>query len=97
MLDTLASLPTSAVGVVPRQDISLVEVCFANKEAQQDFLSSFFTTTHFTIQPLPPAGMPPQYVPINLVNIQILSTLVLDHQTHSLWFCRCCPTRLIIH
>ena len=85
MLDTLASLPASTVGVVPRQDISLVEVCFANKEAQQDFLSSSFTTTHFTVQPLPPAGTPPQYVPIKLVNVPILSTLVLDHQIRSLW------------
>src|SRR5438132_4714734 len=85
MLDTLASLPNSVVGVVPRQDISLLEVCFANKEAQQDFLSSVFTTTHFTVQPLPPAGMPPQYVPIKLVNVPILSTLVLDSQICSLW------------
>src|SRR5437016_5505552 len=85
MLDTLASLPTSAVGVVPRQDISLVEVCFANKEAQQDFLSSSFTSTHFTVQPLPPAGMSPQYIPIKLVNVPILSTLILDHQIRSLW------------
>src|SRR5437899_5754246 len=59
MLDKLASLPNSAISVVPRQDISLIEVCFTNKEAQQDFLSSTFTTTHFTIQLLPPAGMPP--------------------------------------
>src|SRR5438128_2925080 len=85
MLDTLASLPNSAISVVPQQDISLIEVCFANKEAQQDFLSSTFTTTHFTIQLLPPAGMPPQYVPIKLVNIPILSTLVLEHQICSLW------------
>src|SRR5438128_7379593 len=85
MLDTLASLPTSTVSVVPRQDISLVEVCFANKEAQQHFLSSSFTTTHFTVQPRPPAAMPPQYVPIKLVNVPILSTLVLDHQIRSLW------------
>src|SRR5438128_142760 len=85
MLDTLASLPNSAIGVVPRQDISLIEVCFANKEAQQDFLSSTYTTTHFTVQPLPPAGTPPQYIPIKLVNVPILSTLVLDHQICSLW------------
>src|SRR5437016_1348362 len=85
MLDTLASLPNSAVSIVPRQDISLIEVCFANKEAQQDFLSSTYTPTHFTVQPLPPAGTPPQYVPIKLVNVPILSTLVLDHQIRSLW------------
>src|SRR5438128_804916 len=85
MLDTLASLPASTVGIVPRQDISLVEVCFANKEAQQDFLSTSFTTTHFTVQPLPTDGIPPQSVPIKLVNIPILSTLILDHQIRSLW------------
>src|SRR5438128_68876 len=49
MLDTLATLPNTAIGIVPRQDISLIEVCFANKEAQLDFLSSTITTTHFTI------------------------------------------------
>src|SRR5438132_7216087 len=85
MLDTLASLPSSAVGVVPRQDISLVEVCFANKEAQQDFLSSPFTSTHFTVQPLPPAGTPSQYVPIKLVNVPVLAQIVVESQLHSLW------------
>src|SRR5580765_5838618 len=85
MLDTLASLPTSTVGVVPRSDISLLEVCFANKEAQQDFLSSPLTTTHFTAQPLPPAGVTPQYIPVKLVNVPILSTLIIDHQIRSLW------------
>src|SRR5438128_11219870 len=30
MLDTLAALPNTVVGVVPRQDISLVVVCFTN-------------------------------------------------------------------
>src|SRR5438128_11986601 len=34
----ISSIPTSAVGIVPRANISLLEVCFANKEAQQDFL-----------------------------------------------------------
>src|SRR5438094_5393379 len=48
MLDTLAALPNTVIGVVPRQDISLVEVCFTNKEAQLDFLSTPFTTTCFT-------------------------------------------------
>src|SRR5438128_2581893 len=85
MLDTLASLPTSTVSVVPRSDISLLEVCFANKEAQLDFLSSPLTTTHFTAQPLPPAGVTPQYILVKLVNVPILSTLVLDHQIRSLW------------
>src|SRR5438128_1730032 len=55
MLDTLAALPNTIVGVVPQQDISLIEVCFANKEAQLDFLSTPFTTTHFSAQLLPPA------------------------------------------
>src|SRR5438128_3980367 len=85
MLDTLASLPTSTVGVVPRSDISLLKVCFTNKEAQQDFLSSPLTTTHFTAQPLPPAGVSPQYIPVKLVNVPILSTLVIDHHICSLW------------
>src|SRR5437016_9268261 len=85
MLDTLASLPNSAVGVVPHSDISLLEVCFANKEAQLDFLSSPLTTTHFTVQPLPPAGITPQYIPVKLVNVPILSTLVIDHHIRSLW------------
>src|SRR5438128_8342695 len=34
--------PNSAVGVVPRADISLLEVGFANQEVQQDFMSSPF-------------------------------------------------------
>ena len=85
MLDTLASLPNSAVGVVPHSDISLLEVCFANKEAQLDFLSSPLTTTHFTVQPLPPAGVTPQYIPVKLVNVPILSTLIIDHHICSLW------------
>src|SRR5438128_2699966 len=52
------SIPTSTVGIVPRADISLLEVCFANKEAQQDFLSTPFTCQHFTVHPVPPAGTP---------------------------------------
>src|SRR5438128_7851690 len=85
MLDTLGSLPASTVGVVPRQDITLIEVCFAQKEAQLDFLSTPFVTTHFTTQLLPPAGITLQYIPVKLVNVPILSTLVLDHQIRSLW------------
>src|SRR5580765_2364186 len=85
MLDTLAALPNTVVGVVPRQDITLLEVCFANKEAQLDFLSTPFISTHFTAQLLPPAGITPQYIPVKLVNVPILSTLVLDHQIRSLW------------
>src|SRR5438128_4435441 len=85
MLDTLAALPNPVLGVVPVQDITLLEVCFANKEAQLDFLSTPFVSTHFTAQPLPPAGINPQYIPVKLVNVPILSTLVLDHQIRSLW------------
>ena len=33
-MNIVATIPTSAVGIVPRADISLLEVCFANKEAQ---------------------------------------------------------------
>src|SRR5438094_210075 len=104
MLDMLASLPASTVGVVPRQDISLVEVCFANKEAQQDFLSSSFTTTHFTVQPLPPAGTPPQYVPIKFLSrCGCCATGLIIH--YASLHVRCCgcrssdlrPTHLRIH
>src|SRR5437773_7149273 len=49
LFDTLSSLPNTAVGVVPQLDISLVEVCFANQEAQMDFLSSLFVTMHFSV------------------------------------------------
>src|SRR5438128_818130 len=41
-LKIISNIPNSVVGIVPRADISLLEVCFANKEAQQDFLSSPF-------------------------------------------------------
>ena len=85
LMDTLSSLPTSAVGVVPRLDLSLVEVCFANAEHQQEFLGSMFTSTHFSVYPLPPAGSPAQHVPIKLVNVPVLSTLVVENQLRSLW------------
>src|SRR5438094_9289193 len=48
-MNVVSSIPMSAVGVVPRADISLLEVCFANKEAQQDFLSAPFTCQHFMV------------------------------------------------
>src|SRR5207244_5893975 len=51
-MNIVASIPTSAVGIVPRADIFLLEVCFANKEVQQDFLSTPFTTKHFTVHPV---------------------------------------------
>ena len=57
-MNITTSIPTSAIGVVPRADISLLEVCFANKEAQQDFLSTPFVSKHFTVHPVPPAGTP---------------------------------------
>ena len=75
-LNIVSSLPTSVVGVVPRADISLLEVCFANKEAQQDFLSTPFTTKHFMVHPIPPAGTPSAYIPIKLMNILVLTSLV---------------------
>src|SRR5438132_2704245 len=52
LLDTLSSLPSSAVGVVPHLDISVVEVCFANKEHKHAFLSSPLHTSHFTVNPV---------------------------------------------
>ena len=85
LFDTLSSLPNTAVGVVPRLDISLVEVCFANQEAQMDFLSSPFVTTHFIVQLLPPAGTNLQYIPIKLVNIPVLASLVVESQLRSFW------------
>src|SRR5438132_2503341 len=81
----VSSLPTSVVGIVPRADISLLEVCSANKEAQQDFLSSPFTTKHFTVHPVPPAGTPSLYVPIKLMNVLDLVSLVVDQHLRSFW------------
>src|SRR5438132_1131423 len=52
-LEIISAIPTSAVGIVPRADISLLEVCFANKEVQQDFLSSPFVYKHFTSHSCP--------------------------------------------
>ena len=75
-LDIITQLPTSTVSMVPRADISLLEVCFANKEVQQDFLSSLFVCKHFMVQPVPPAGTPPIFVPIKLTNIPVLASLV---------------------
>src|SRR5438128_573357 len=84
-MNIVASIPTSAVGIVPRADISLLEVCFTNKEAQQDFLSSPFTTKHFTVHPVPPAGTPSLYVPIKLMNVPVLASLVVEQQLCSFW------------
>ena len=68
-LDIVTQLPTSTVSMVPHDDISLLEVCFANKEVQQDFLSSLFVCKHLTVQPVPPAGTPSIFVPIKLTNV----------------------------
>src|SRR5438128_4982956 len=84
-MNLVSSLPTSVVGIVPRADISLLEVCFANKEAQQDFLSSPFTTKHFTVHPVPPAGTPSMYVPIKLMNVPVLASLIVEQQLRSFW------------
>src|SRR5438128_4670884 len=67
-LEIVSQLPPSTVGVVPHADIALLEVCFANKEVQQDFLSSPFPCKHFTVQPVLPAGTPSTYFPIKLMN-----------------------------
>src|SRR5438128_8557653 len=84
-LKIVSTIPNSAVGIVPRADISLLEVCFANKETQQDFLSSPFVCKHFTSHPVPPAGTPSAYVPIKLVNVPVLASLIVEAQLHSFW------------
>src|SRR5438128_1188279 len=82
-LDIVTNIPSSAVGLVPRADISLIEVCFANKEVQQLFLSSPFVCKHFTVQPVPPAGTPSIFVPIKLMNIPILASLIVDNNSEN--------------
>src|SRR5437773_4902357 len=84
-MNIVSSLPTSVIGIVPRADISLLEVCFANKEAQQDFLSTPLVTKHFTVHPVPPAGTPSLYVPIKLMNVPVLASLVVEQQLRSFW------------
>src|SRR5438128_3005207 len=85
IMDTLADLLNSTVGVVPRLDLSLLEVCFANVEVQQDFISSLFKSQHVDSHPLPPAGTLSRYVPIKLVNVPVLASLVVEQQLRSLW------------
>src|SRR5438128_9171546 len=85
LLPTLSHLPNTSVGVVPQLDISLLEVCFTNKEHQSDFLSALFTSKHLTMQPLPLAGISSQYVPIKLVNVPVLAQIVVESQLCSLW------------
>src|SRR5437879_5825913 len=83
-LDIATNIPASAVGIVPRADVSLIEVCFANKEAQQDFLSSPFVCKHFSVHPVPPAGTPSLFVPIKLTNVPVLASLVVEQQLRKL-------------
>ena len=84
-LDIATNIPASAVGIVPRADISLVEVCFANKEAQQHFQSSPFVCKHFSVHSVPPAGTPSIFVPIKLMNAPVLASLVVEQQLRKLW------------
>src|SRR5580765_60551 len=84
-LDIATNIPLSAVGLVPQADVSLIEVCFANKEVQQLFLSSPFVCKHFTAHPVPPAGTPSLYVPIKLTNVPVLAPLVVEQQIRKLW------------
>src|SRR5437016_2999040 len=84
-MNIITNIPNSAVGVVPRADVSVLEVCFANREAQQDFMSSPFQCKHFTAHPVPPAGTPSLYVPIKLMNVPVLASLVVETQLRSFW------------
>ena len=84
-MDIITKLPSSAVGMVPRADISLLEVCFANKEVQQDFLSSPFVCKHFMAHPVPPAGTPSTFVPIKLMNVPVLASLIVEQQLRNHW------------
>src|SRR5437879_6418936 len=68
-LDIASNIPASAVGIVPRADVSLIEVCFACQDGQQDFLSAPFKCKHFLAQPVPPAGTPSLYVPVKMMNV----------------------------
>src|SRR5438128_4748855 len=84
-MDIVTQLPPSTVGMVPCADISLLEVCFANKEAQQDFLSSPFVCKHFMAHPVPPAGTPSTFVPIKLMNVPVLASLIVEQQLRNHW------------
>src|SRR5438128_7122854 len=84
-MNIVSNIPNSAVGVVPCTDVSVLEVCFANHEAQQDFMSSPFQCKHFTSHPVPPAGMPSIYIPIKLMNILVLASLIVENQLRSFW------------
>src|SRR5438128_7779066 len=82
-MEIVSNIPNSAVGVVPCADVSLLEVCFTNREAQQDFMSSPFQCKHFTSHPVPPAGTSSIYVPIKLMNVPVLASLVVETQLRS--------------
>src|SRR5438128_6548045 len=84
-MDIVTQLPMSTVGMVPHADISLLEVCFTNKEVQQDFLSSLFVCKHFTVHPVPPAGTPSSFVPVKLMNVPMLASLIIEQQLHNFW------------
>src|SRR5437660_1497421 len=84
-MEIVTNIPTSAVGVVPQADVSVLEVCFANREARQDFMSSPFQCKHFTAHPVPPAGTPSIYVPIKLMNVPVLASLIVEQQLRSFW------------
>src|SRR5438128_7833573 len=84
-MNIVSNIPNSAVGVVPRTDVSILEVCFANREVQQDFMSSPFKCKHFTSHPVPPAGTPSMYVPIKLMNVPVLASLIVEQQLRSFW------------
>src|SRR5437016_4905258 len=84
-MEIVSNIPNSAVGVVPRTDVSVLEVCFANHEVQQDFMSSPFQCKHFTSHPVPPAGTPLMYIPIKLMNVPVLASLVVETQLCSFW------------
>jgi hypothetical protein len=84
-LDIVSKLPPSTVGIVPRADISLLEVCFARQDGQQDFISSPFVCSHFTVQPVPPAGTPSIFVPVKLMNVPVLASLIVEQQLRKYW------------
>src|SRR5437016_8333120 len=84
-MEIVSNIPNSAVGVVPHADVSALEVCFANREAQQDFMSLPFKCKHFTSHPVPPAGTPSTFVPIKLMNVPVLASLVVETQLRSFW------------
>src|SRR5438128_6348956 len=84
-MNIITNIPNSAVGVVPRADVSILEVCFANREVQQDFMSSPFKCKHFTSHPVLPAGTPSMYVPVKLMNVPVLASLIVEQPLRSFW------------